>query len=328
MKSSILIAGLGSIGQRHLRNLLRLGVEDIALLRTSPQTLDFAPHLPVYTDLDQALATAPDLVMVTNPTANHLEIALPAARAGCHLFIEKPLSHIWDGVSELLEIVEERNLITLVGFDLRFDPGMELIKSLLDENRIGHLVSIQAQVGQFLPDWHPWEDYRQSVSAKRATGGGVILDLIHELDYVSWLMGSVAAITCMAGQVSSLEIETEDVACILIEFEGGAIGTIHLDYIQRAASRTCRVIGEGGTILWDYFTRSVSWFENAVGDWQSFEYADFERNDRFLLEMEHLLRCLSGDERPSVDVVSGSKTLELALGAKGAARSGNICRIK
>ncbi len=328
MKSSVLIAGLGSIGQRHLRNLLQLGIEDVALLRTSSQPLDFAAHLPVYTDLDQALSTAPDLVMVTNPTANHLQVALPAAKSGCHLFIEKPLSHTWDGVADLLDIVREQNLLTLVGFDLRFDPGLGLVKSLLDANQIGRLVSIQAQVGQYLPDWHPWEDYRQSVSARRATGGGVILDLIHELDYVSWLMGPVTAITCFADRVSSLEIETEDVACMLLEFESGTIGTIHLDYIQRVASRTCRIIGEGGTILWDYFARKVSWYESDAEEWQSFEYDDFERNDRFSMEMEHLLRCLSGDEQPCVDVVSGSKTLELAIAAKAAAKTGNICRFK
>jgi len=328
MMSSVLIAGLGSIGQRHLRNLLHLGVEDIALLRTSPQPLDFASHLPVYTDLDQALAAAPDLVMVTNPTAKHLQVALPAAKAGCHLFIEKPISHTWDGIPDLLDVVNEQNLVTLVGFDLHFDPGLGLVKSLLNDDRIGSLVSIQAQVGQYLPDWHPWEDYRQSVSASRATGGGVILDLIHELDYVSWLMGPVVAITCLAGQVSSLEIETEDVACMLLEFDGGTIGTIHLDYVQRSASRTCRIIGEGGTILWDYFARTVSWYESAAGEWQRFEYTDFERNDRFLKEMEHLLRCLAGDEQPFVDVVSGSKTLELAIAAKAAARTGNIYRFK
>src|SRR5204863_1092430 len=122
------------------------------------------------------------------------------------------------------------------------------------------LVAMQAQVGQYLPDWHPWEDYRRGVSARRDTGGGVILDLIHELDYLLWLNGEVSQVACVADHVSSLEIETEDVAAILLRFANGAIGTVHLDYLQRAPSRTCRLIGEDGTICWDYFGQQVSWY--------------------------------------------------------------------
>src|SRR3954469_18236676 len=185
----VLISGLGSIGRRHLRNLLRLGVGDILLHRTRPDPLEEAPELPVFTDLARALAERPDVVIVSNPTAHHLRVAVPAAEAGCHLFIEKPLSHSWDGVEELLATIRGRKLIAMMGFDLRFEPGLRRIKGLLAGGAIGRVTAIQAQVGQYLPDWHPGEDYRRGVSARKETGGGVILDLIHELDYVTWLVG-------------------------------------------------------------------------------------------------------------------------------------------
>jgi predicted dehydrogenase len=145
----VLIAGLGSIGRRHLRNLRQLGIHDIWLYRTKPEPVNEAPELPVLTNLDQALATQPDVVLVSNPTAHHLAVALPAAHAGCHLFIEKPLSHSWDGVEELLSVIQDQHLLALIGFDLRFDPGLCQIKNLLEEGSIGRVVAIQSQVGQY-----------------------------------------------------------------------------------------------------------------------------------------------------------------------------------
>lgn len=319
----VLIAGLGSIGRRHLHNLRQLGVSDIVLHRTTPDHLPEASELPVAIDLTEALARRPDVVIVSNPTAHHLEVAVPAAQVGCDLFVEKPLSHSWDGVEDLLSIVAAKSLMTLIGFDLRFDPGLEKVKALLEAGSIGNVVSIQAQVGQYLPDWHPTEDYRHGVSARRKTGGGVILDLIHELDYVTWLVGPVLRVSCLAERVSGLEIETEDVAAIVLRFESGAIGTVNLDYLQRAPSRTCRVVGETGTILWDYHAQRVTWFVAGPG-WSEVEYPAYQRNDRFLAEMKHLLACVRRQERPRVDAWAGSRTLKLALAAKESAATGRV----
>ena len=323
----ILIAGLGSIGRRHLSNLRQLGINDILLYRTHPDLLEEAPDLPVFTDLTQALAAKPDVVVICNPTAYHLPVAIPAAKTDCNLFIEKPLAHSWDGVEELLSLIQVKHLVALVGFDLRFDPGLCRVKELLEEGCIGRVVSIQAQVGQYLPDWHPREDYRKGMSAHIETGGGVILDLIHELDYVSWLIGPVAHVSCFADRVSSLEIETEDMAAILLRFENGVIGTVHLDYIQRVPSRTCRVIGEGGIILWDYFAKQVRWYEAKKNSWQEFQYAGDQRNDHFRAEMRHLLACLQAQEKPKVDAVTGSRVLRLALAVKESAVTGKICGV-
>jgi len=323
----ILIAGLGSIGQRHLRNLLALGVEDILLLRTKSEPVQESPQLPVFTRLEDALDRRPDAVIVSNPTAHHLDIALPAVDAGCHLFVEKPLSHTWEKVQALLDAAEARQVIGLVGFDMHFDPGLRKVRELISDGTIGHITAIQAQVGQYLPDWHPWEDYRQGVSARNATGGGVILDLIHEIDYIRWLMGDAQEVASMNGHVSNLEIETEDTAAILLRFGNGAIGTIHLDYIQRTISRTCRVIGDEGTIFWDLLTQKVTWYLASDKAWHEFSYAGFQRNDRFLAEMQHFLACLRGEVKPEVDLVDGSRSLRVALAAKESQKSGKVIHL-
>jgi predicted dehydrogenase len=323
----ILIAGLGSIGRRHLRNLLALGVDDILLLRTKNEPVEDAPHLPVFTSLEEALEHKPDAVIVSNPTAHHLEVAIPAAEAGCHLFLEKPLSHTWERVELLLNLASQRQIIGLVGFDMHFDPGLRKVFEIVKTGLIGHVTAIQAQVGQYLPDWHPWEDYRTGVSARVSTGGGVILDLIHEIDYVRWLMGDVSEVSCLNGRVSSLEIETEDTAAILLRFGSGAIGTINLDYIQRTLTRSCHIIGEEGTVIWDLLAQKVTWYLAADQAWHEYSYAGFQRNDRFVMEMEHFLACLRGDTRPEVDLQNGSQTLKVALAAKESGSSGKVVRL-
>ena len=177
-------------------------------------------------------------------------------------------------------------------------------------------------MGQYLPDWHPQEDYRQGYSAHYDLGGGVILDLIHELDYVRWLVGEVRQVACFAGHVSTMEFETEDVAEILLQFESGAIGNVHMDYVQRVPSRTCRIIGEEGTIIWDYYAKEVRLFETRQPGWQVFQQEGFERNDMFVDEMRHFLACLEGRETPVVDVEEGSEILRLALAARESVESG------
>ena len=320
----ILIAGLGSIGLRHLNNLLQLGEKDILLLRTRNEPVKEAPELPVFTNLQEALLQKPDAVIVSNPTSHHMNVALQAAKAGCHLFIEKPLSHTWENVETLSAIVKEKDLMGMVGFDMHFDPGLQKVRQLIKDGTIGHITAIQAQVGQYLPDWHPWEDYRKGVSAQVQTGGGVILDLIHEIDYVTWLMGEAKEVVSMNGHVSSLEIETEDTASILLRFKNNAIGTINLDYIQRTLSRSCRIVGEGGTITWDLMNQKVSWFLAEDKAWHDFLYAGFQRNDRFLAEMKHFLDCLQGKSEPEVNLESGSRSLKIALAAKESGKTGKV----
>jgi len=308
--------------------LVHLGVRDILLLRTRQEPLEEYPQFPVTTNLDEALAAKPEVVVVCNPNAHHLQVAFPAAEAGCNLFIEKPLSHSWHGVEALLSVIRQRRLLTWIGFDLRFDSGLCQVKNLIEDGCIGRCLSIQAQVGEYLPDWHPWEDYRKGVSARRETGGGVILDLIHELDYVTWLLGPITKISCFAEKVSSLQIETEDTAAMVLKFKTGALGTIHLDYLQRVPSRTCRVIGESGTILWDYFSKKVTCYSPGKRDPWEFEYTASQRDARFLEEMRHLLACVEGREQPKVDALAGSRILKLALAAKQSAATGRVCRLE
>jgi predicted dehydrogenase len=308
---------------------MSFGIEDLTAFDVLPQRRDRVEAelgISTYTSLSDALAAEPDVAFVTTPTSLHIPVALEAARQGCHLFLEKPLSHNLEGVDELLALVQAKGLVTLVGFNMRFHPGIALVKELLDQRAIGRVVAARAQVGQWLPDWHPWEDYRQGYSARRELGGGIILDAIHELDYIEWLMDSpVRQVGCFAGKLSCLEINTEDTADILLRFGNGTIGEVHMDYVQRTYSRSCHIIGEEGTIRWDYVKGRVCYYSASEGRWHTYDNpSGWELNQVYLDEMRHFLRCLAGEEQPAVDLAWGKHVLEIALAAKLSAETEQI----
>lgn len=327
-----LVIGCGSIGKRHIDNLIALNAGEILAFdvrddRRREVRVRFG--VEVVDSLNDAWERRPHAALITAPTSTHVSLALQAAEQGCHLFIEKPLSDRMDGVDQLLKAVREQKLVTLVGCNMRFHPGLKKVKQLLEKGKVGHVVGARVEVGQYLPDWHPWENYRQGYSARRDLGGGVILDAIHEIDYIRWMLGEVEAVACFAGKLSHLEIETEDTAGILLRFSDGAIGEVHLDYVQRAYSRTCHIIGDEGTIRWDCSTGEVRWYSAATHEWQVFTNSpDWEPNQMYLDEMRHFLRCLAGCDKPALDVFEAARVLEVTLAAKLSAQSGQLIKLR
>jgi predicted dehydrogenase len=326
-----LVIGCGSIGKRHIRNLISLGEGSILAVdvrddRRAEVESEFG--VEVLDSLQEAWKRDPTVVLITAPTSMHVPLSLEAAERGCHLFIEKPLSHTLTGVDELLGTVTRQGLVTLVGCNMRFHPTLATVKKLVEQGAIGKVVSARVQVGQYLPDWHPWEDYRLTYSARRDLGGGIILDAIHEIDYIRWLLGEVEAVACFSGKLSQLEIETEDNASILLRFSCGAIGQVHMDYIQRSYTRKCDIIGDDGTICWDYSAGEGRWYSAATREWQTFTNpSGWDSNHMYLDEMRYFLRCLTGEEKTANSVNEALHALRIALAAKTSNKNGQIIKI-
>jgi predicted dehydrogenase len=317
------VAGCGSIGKRHIKNLRALGAREVFACDLRPDRraeVEALLDIETVESLDAAWARKPDVIVIASPTALHISLALAAAERGAHLFVEKPLASAWDGVERLIGLARQKELVSLVACNMRFHPGLVTVKRLLAEKAVGRIISARVEVGQYLPDWHPWEDYRQSYSARTDLGGGVILDAIHEIDYIRWLVGEVTGVFCLAGKLSGLEIDTEDSAALLLRFENGAIGEVHLDYVQRVYSRTCQIIGEEGTIHWDYMAGQVRWYSSRIKDWQCFnDPADWEANRMYLDEMRHFFNCLARRAVPEQGLFEAARVLRIALAAKASA---------
>lgn len=317
-----LLVGLGSIGRRHLANLRRIDPDAHITVwhqfsKPGDATQTSAPvDCEVY-HLEDALDTKPDVALITNPASLHIPTALPLAREGIHLLIEKPLSNSLEGVDELLALCDERSLVLMVGYNLRFYRPLQVMRQALAEGRIGRILAFRAEVGQFLPEWRPRTDYRHSVSARRELGGGVVLELSHELHYARWLVGEIKAVSAQLDHMSDLEIDVEDTAEIILRFRNGAIGSVHLDMIQRAPTRTCRVIGTEGTLTWDGVCHSVRLFTAATNGWSNLCRAELiDRDEMFFAELRHFLSCVEEDETPLVNGDDGRRVLEVALAAR------------
>lgn len=313
-----LIAGYGSIGRRHMRNLLALGERDIILYRTRHSTLpeNELRGFTVETDLQAALAHQPDAVIIANPTAKHLDVAIPAARAGCHLLMEKPISHSMERLDQLQEALRVGGGKVLVGFQFRFHPGLQQIDALLRNAAIGRPLSAYVHWGEYLPGWHPWEDYRQGYSARRDLGGGVTLTLCHPMDYCAAFFGEATLEYAFVGKVSDLEIDVDDMAVMHLRHSSGMRATIHLDYFQRPASHYLEIIGTQGTIRWDNSDGIVHLYQAETALWKTFSPPQgFERNDMFLSEMRHFLAVIRGEEQSVCTLEDGIRALSLALQA-------------
>jgi predicted dehydrogenase len=316
-----LIVGFGSIGRRHFRNLLSLGQSDILFFRTRHSTLpeEEISGFPIESDLAAALAHKPDAVIIANPTAFHLDAAIPVAEQGCHILLEKPVSHNLDGLDEFTAIVRKNAARVLVGFQFRFHPNLLQIRNLLQEQVIGQPLYLRSHCGEYLPAWHPWEDYRKSYSARKDLGGGVLLTLCHSLDYLSWIFGEPQVRSSLLSYDSHLGIDVEDVAELSLIFPGDVIGSLHLNYVEIPSKHILEIIGTQGTISWDYYQNSVTVVHlGKSGQTRQILEAPegFERNDLFLDEMRHFIEVVEGKTDPLCTLEDGILVLKLVSEAK------------
>lgn len=291
-----LIIGMGSIGTRHLNNLVKAGYTDIVTVTRTPLTDNGLPAFPNYQNLEDALdAHAVTHAIVCTPTAVHVSALLTLVRRTVpNIYLEKPIAHSLESLDCLAPYLPYSGRL-VIGYDLHFDPGILKVKQWLGEGRIGRLLSLHAFVGQHLSQWRPYEDYRKGMSASVEKGGGVLLDLVHEFDYVRWLVGRPERLSSVIQHNPEMQIQTEDVADILVVFQNGISATFHFDYHQPSLARYCRFTGTDGSIVLDLAHR-IARLEGSGGI-QEFEYTAFERNDRFQAIMAAFVNTEEFDQR-------------------------------
>jgi len=314
---SVLVAGAGSIGSRHLGNLQTLGCRRLAAADPDAGRLQSAVDefsVASFPDFEQALSNLkPDVVFVCTPPVLHVEQALRALQSGADVFIEKPLSNRLEGVSELKAEAGKHGRVVQVGYNLRFNPGIRMLKQLVEEGVAGRILWARAEVAQYLPDWRPWQDYRQSYTARHELGGGIILDASHEIDYVLWLLGPPRELTCMAGRVSGLEVNVEDCATILLRLRSGAQADVHMDFAQRTTSRSCVLAGECARLEWEHAQNQVR-IIRPEKEPEIIKY-EGESNQMYVAEVEEFFSCVHRRATESRSLNEAELTLQVALAA-------------
>ena len=290
MISRILIVGFGSAGSRHLGLALRLFPEaEIKILRNQTREVDPKYGVSCLVSLDEAIQFAPQIAVIANPSTHHLPIALALAEQGAHLLIEKPLSASLVGVQSLIETCKSKKSVLMVGYNLRFSPSLLHFFELVKSNCVGEIFSVRCEVGQYLPSWRPETDYRKGVSANHALGGGVMLELSHEIDYLQWIFGEIDWVSASLSRQSLLEIDVEDSAHLIMGFKSKSkqkqlIATLNLDFIRQDQTRYCLAIGDNGSLRWDGVKGEVSMLEKGASEWRVLFTSESSNEKTYLSE--------------------------------------------
>jgi predicted dehydrogenase len=339
----VLMIGLGSIGQRHVRNLRALlgdrveilawrvrGLSHVvtpALQSDAARDVEREYDLRVFGTLEAALAKRPQAAFVCNPNSLHVPAALACVRAGCDVFLEKPVSHNLNGATELIDAAARNGRIVMVGYQFRFHPCFQALQNILRAGDLGPLLAVRAAIGEYLPGWHPYEDYRQAYAARADLGGGVTISQIHEFDYLYALFGMPSRLFSIGGHWSDLEIDVEDVASTLMEFQwSGRPLPVHLqqDYLQRPASRNCEVIGANGKVFMDLTATTLARYDAGGTPADDRRWEGFDRNQLFLDELRHFIECVEERRKPVADLNDGLWSLRMALAARDSMQSGQV----
>lgn len=317
----ILIVGLGSIGRRHLILAREFFPQaDIRILRH--QSCDEIPEAAngCFYDLMHASAFGPQVTVIANPAPFHLKVARIMAEQGSHLLIEKPISHDVHGVNDILRMVTEHGIVASVGYNLRYHKSLLFFREMIHDGVIGKITSVRCEIGQYLPSWRPGTDYRTGVSARSDLGGGVLLELSHEFDYLRWVFGEIESVMAWLDKVSNLEIDVEDVAHLVMRFQSKEdsplIASLNMDFIRHDTTRTCVAIGEIGTLKWDAVSGQVqSWNAGDEGWCKLFE-CKHHRDDTYREEWENFINSIECGSLPCVTLEDGLAVLEIIQAAK------------
>ena len=341
----ILFIGLGSAGQRHLRNTKKIMGDSVEIIAYRARKLSrvFDDNLNVvsgkslaqtygireFYDLQQALGEKPDVVIIANPNSMHMDCAILAAMSGADLFIEKPISDSLENIDTLEQIVSTKGLKVYVGYQNRLHPCVQKLREICVSGMLGQIVAVHCEIGELLTRMHKYEDYRGMNESQKATGGGVVLCQIHELDYLSWIFGLPQEVYSVGGKNSHLEIDVEDHATTLCKFQKDGYSfpaMIHQDFLQSPPSRRCKVIGEYGYVEIDLLKNIcvVSLYDQEP---ILYKYDTFKRNDMFYKEMELFFECVQTRCKEFVGLEDGLGSLKIALAIKESIETDKIVKL-
>lgn len=314
----ILICGLGSIGRRYLRLISKNWPDmEIAVLRSGygPSCEEEKLIKYQFFNLKESIDWEPDAAIICSPANIHIDQAITLGEYEIPCLIEKPLGTSNESDQKLKKILKlSHSVPMLVGYILRHDPCAALIKKKLDDNILGQVVEADFHCGSWLPKWRPEIDYLQSVSAKKELGGGVLLELSHEIDIANWFLGPINIDYASLNSSGLLPINVEDRAYLIAHNNNGVQISIRVNFCSEPSTRNIIIRGEKGQISWDLMLGKLKIHndKNLI-----FEHKkNIDRDGIFLLQIQHFLECIDFNQKPKCSVLEGKNVLQLVRKAK------------
>jgi predicted dehydrogenase len=315
-KQKVLVVGVGSIGERHVRCFRATGRAEVAICEIDDRLRETVAERYQITessaDLEQALATRPDATVICTPAHRHVPLAIAAARSGAHLLIEKPLSTSFEGVEILRSVIAERRLAAAVAYVYRAHPALASMREVLHAGRFGEPVQLVADFGQHFPFYRP--AYRQTYYRDRATGGGAVQDaLTHAINAGEWLVGPVTRLAADFDHQVLDGVEVEDTVHVLTR-HGKVMGSFVLNQHQAPNEATLTVICKSGTARFEYHRNRWRWATEPGGEWHDEAAGLLERDALFTRQAEWFLDTIEGRKPPLCTLDEGAQTLRVNLG--------------
>lgn len=329
---NVCVVGLGSIGRRHatiLKNSDLNCLFGVELREDRRQQAEKEIGFDaIFSSLNEPLQSHNiDTVFITLPTALHTEVAKEAASMGCNLFIEKPVAATMDGLREVEDIIIDKNLCTHVAYCYRFAPSVRRVKEIVDSDMLGKIYSARLHISTYLPDWHPWEDYRHFYMAKMEEGGGARLDESHGVDLLRWLLGEVEAVFAIVDTVSDLEISSDDLTIMNLKFSSGVIAEAHFDLLGRSPRIGIELIGSEGTLLWDRIAGRIDLFDPKSKEWKCEDFGAQDFVTCYDNQIAHVIDRFSEGKSTICDFSDGLKTMKVLEAALQSSIAGKIIQV-
>ncbi|MEQ8667386.1 MAG: Gfo/Idh/MocA family oxidoreductase [Rhodospirillales bacterium] len=323
-----LCIGSGSIGKRHMRNLLAIGVSPSDITATDPRDdrrdeVKAMGIQSVFATFEEALdAGKYDAAFVCSPTNLHIPQGIELANRGIHILMEKPLAHDLEGIEEFKVAIAANNVVVLMAYIFRFSPLTDKVRELLDSGVIGDVRFVRGEFSEYLPDWHPYEDYRSFYMAEKKQGGGSILDQSHIMDLVHYLFGGFDTVYALNGNLSSLEVNSDDYSELTVKLKNGIIASIHTDMFGRDHKKELEIKGEKGNIYWSSTRNIVTHYDGESRTETVYRKFPPDFNLNYITELKHFLACCEGSEQPRASLQHGIETMELILACYRSVESG------
>jgi len=299
LRKVIVVFGAGSIGERHIRNLWKLGYENIYVFRQRNLPFRDIADIPVnvittFEELDRINAFA---AIIASPTSQHIQQTIQCVKRGIHVLVEKPLSHTLEGIELLENELKNSSIYVHVGYMNRFHPHIKTIQNVIKEKSFGNLISIHSKWAEYLPDWHPWEDYRDSYASRKDLGGGAALTLSHDIDLACYLANSdISIYHTVKNRLSNLEINVEAGADFLVKFNNGITANIHLNFYEKVKERFLKLVFDNASVQFDFFTSMLS-IKTPEGISQEV-LESFDRNDLFIDQSKYFFQKIQDGFKP------------------------------
>lgn len=325
-----LVLGCGSIGSRHISNIQKiLPTSEIDVYDPQKELrkkISKKFHTKELEQISQNKSTY-DLVLICTPPISHISLAISFLKNGSNVFIEKPLSSNFIGITKLRNTIKKNNSLVFTGYNFRFNEGLNYIKELVSKNKLGRVLHASAYFGQFLPEWRPNQDYKKNYSFIKNLGGGIIHDSSHEIDYLCWILGKPISIQSDFVTGFTLKTNVESLAEIILKFKRNVLANIHLDFVRQEYRRSSELLFENGIVNWSLKENNLNIFDGQKKSWKKIKINQ-DINDMYVKEITHVINCIKENKKSKIiDIENGISTLNLSQMILKAGKTGKKIKV-